>query len=327
MRVNFSKMHGLGNDFMVVDNREGKINFVESQLKSLADRRTGIGFDQVLVVESPSSSDVEFNYRIFNADGSEVEHCGNGARCFARFVRDRGLTDSTSIPVNTTAGKIKLVVLPDDRVRVLMGVPTFSADKIPLQVGSADNRAVTAGQNSTDADEAASNSDQKLWRDESKVVSYRLLLPLTSTALSGLATDALIDFDQKSSTLGFNALAIANPHAVIRVRDVESAPVEQLGRWLETHTGFPQRVNVGFLAVKGRNHGILRVFERGVGETRACGTGACAAVATGIEKAFFDQRVVVDLPGGALEIYWPDTEVDIEMTGPCTTVFEGHIEM
>jgi len=287
MRISFSKMHGLGNDFMVVDNREGNINFDASQLKSLADRRTGIGFDQLLVVESPSTGDVEFDYRIFNADGGEVEHCGNGARCFARFVRERGLTNSSTIPVNTSAGQIQLVVLEDERVRVLMGIPTFEPQKIPLQLDSAGN-----------------DSSQKIWRDASTVVPYRLLLPLNSPELSGLSTKTLIDFNQESSTLGLNALAVANPHAVIRVSDVESAPVEQLGRWLETHPAFPKRVNVGFLAVKGRDQGVLRVFERGVGETRACGTGACAAVATGIEREFFNRR-----------------------TGPCTTVFEGHIEM
>lgn len=325
MRIEFSKMHGLGNDFMVVDNRDGNINFDASQLQKLADRRTGIGFDQLLVVESPSTSDVEFNYRIFNADGGEVEHCGNGARCFARFVRDRGLTDSSSIPVNTTAGKLKLVVLPDGRVRVLMGVPTFEPGKIPLEVSSANPDIALADNTAVDA--VLPGSNQTLWRDEKLNVPYRLTLPLKSAELSGLATEALIDYDQQSSTLGLYALAIANPHAVIRVSSVESAPVEQLGRWLETHAAFPQRVNVGFLAVEGRNKGVLRVFERGVGETRACGTGACAAVAIGIQREFFDQRVVVDLPGGALEIYWPDTQVDIEMTGPCTTVFEGHIEM
>jgi len=300
---------------MVVDNRDGNINFVESQLKDLADRRTGIGFDQLLVVESPSTHDVEFNYRIFNADGCEVEHCGNGARCFARFVRDRGLTDSTSIPVNTTAGKLELVVLPDDRVRVLMGVPTFEPDKIPLEVSSATTAGGSAESRSVDKRE--DTLSQTIWRDENQVVPYRLSLPLNSPELSGLATESLIDFDQESSTLGINALAIGNPHAVVRVCDVESAPVDQLGRWLETHAAFPQRVNVGFLAQKERNHGTLRVFERGVGETRACGTGACAAVAAGIQKEFFDKRVVVDLPGGALEIFWPETEVDIEMTGPC----------
>jgi len=302
MRVNFSKMHGLGNDFMVVDNREGNINFVESQLKSLADRRTGIGFDQLLVVESPSTNDVEFNYRIFNADGQEVEHCGNGARCFA-----------------------ELVVLPDDRVRVLMGTPTFEPDKIPLQLSSATS-AMDSSQGHS-GDNRGCTLSQTIWCDENSVVPYRLSLPLNSPELSGLATEALIDFDQQSCTLGLNAVAIANPHAVIRVHDVESAPVEQLGRWLESHAAFPKRVNVGFLAQSERNHGTLRVFERGVGETRACGTGACAAVATGIKRDFFDRRVVVDLPGGALEIFWPETEVDIEMTGPCTTVFEGHIEM
>jgi len=240
-------------------------------------------------------------------------------------VRDRGLTDSASIPVNTTAGKLELVVLPDDRVRVLMGTPTFEPDKIPLRVSSATS-AMDSSQGHS-GDKRGSTRSQTIWRDQNSVAPYRLSLPLNSPELAGLATKALIDFDQQSCTLGLNAVAIANPHAVIRVHDVESAPVEQLGRWLESHAAFPQRVNVGFLAQSERNHGTLRVFERGVGETRACGTGACAAVATGIKRDFFDRRVVVDLPGGALEIFWPETEVDIEMTGPCTTVFEGHIEM
>ncbi len=301
----FTKMHGLGNDFIVIDNMQGDVHLESAWIRKLSDRHTGIGFDQLLVVEKATTDDVEFNYRIFNADGLEVEHCGNGARCFARYVQDKALTDSTTIPVNTSGGRIELTVLDDGRVTVAMGVPNFDPARIPLNTDC-----LTSG------------------RDESTGSSlFSLPVPENLLAQSGVTPELLTNFDRASGQLAFYSASIGNPHAVILVSDVESAPVNEIGAWLESHDAFPQRVNVGFLQIQTRNKALLRVFERGVGETRACGTGACAAVATACFGGLLERKVTITLPGGSLDIYWPDDKRDVEMTGPCTTVFEGLIEM
>lgn len=274
--VPFTKMHGLGNDFMVIDNLSGSLKFDAEQIMSWSDRRTGIGFDQLLVVKSASVPDADFDYQIFNADGDEVEHCGNGARCFARYVHDRQLTRSESIRVNTKNGVITLDLLANGDVTVRMGVPTFIPAQIPFI-----------------ADAAAA--------------SY--------------------DLDVNGQLLSVGAAGIGNPHVVLQVDDVDTASVDNLGPLLERHARFPNRVNVGFMQILNRREIRLRVFERGVGETRACGTGACAAVAIGHHQGKLDNSVTVTLPGGDLKIFWKNKNTSIEMTGPCSTVFVGHTRM
>ncbi len=274
--VPFTKMHGLGNDFIVVNNLDGDIAFNAERILELSDRRTGIGFDQLLVIESASVDEAEFDYRIFNANGGEVEHCGNGARCFARYVRDKGLTNSTVIPVNTTGGLLVLRVIDQSNVKVEMGVPTFVPSRIPF----------------------VADAEQDFY-----------------------------DISVANQTLRVGAAAISNPHVLIQVDSVDTAPVETLGPLLEVHERFPKRVNVGFMQVVDKGNIKLRVFERGVGETRACGTGACAAVAIGHKQGLLDKTVNVTLPGGTLKIEWKDFQSTIEMTGACSTVFEGHTRM
>ena len=282
----FTKMHGLGNDFMVVDNTAGDLVLSAERIRRLADRHTGVGFDQLLVVERASRADAAFDYRIHNADGDEVEHCGNGARCFARFVVERGLTNAREIPVNTRGGLITLRHRDDGQVSVDMGVPTFVPERIPF---------VAAAE----------------------------------------AADGRYPIDVDGETFVVGAAAIGNPHVVLVVPSVVDAPVARLGPALESHPRFPHRVNVGFAEIRARDEVRLRVFERGVGETRACGTGACAAVAIGQRQGLLDERVRVTLPGGTLDVRRagrggtdadPDGAV-IEMTGPCSTVFEGQTRM
>jgi diaminopimelate epimerase len=281
-RIAFSKMHGLGNDFVVLDATEQAVALDLATIRRLADRRFGIGCDQVLIVERPRLADTLFHYRIFNADGSEVEQCGNGARCFARFVHDRGLTDLDEIPVGTAAGPIRLYLEAQGQVRVDMGSPIFVPERIPF---IADREAVTYDLN--------------------------------------LADEHLV----------IGALSMGNPHAVILVGDPDTAPVERLGPLIESHPRFPQRTNVGFAQVAARDHLRLRVFERGVGETLACGTGACAAVVHARQRGLVDERVRVSLPGGDLTIEWAGpsgigrTEPVVWMTGPAVHVFNGEIEL
>ncbi len=269
-------MHGLGNDFIVINNLDGGIALKSDRIAELSDRRTGIGFDQLLVIEQPSVATAEFDYRIFNADGGEVEHCGNGARCFARYVRDKGLTQNKSIPVNTMGGLLTLKLLENGDVTVEMGVPTFVPSQIPF----------------------LADSEQDFY-----------------------------DIDAAGTPLKVGAVAISNPHVVVQVDDVDSAPVETLGPILESHKNFPKRVNVGFMQIIDAQNIKLRVFERGVGETRACGTGACAAVAVGHRQGLLDKTVNVTLVGGSLKIVWKDLHSSIEMTGACSTVFEGQTRM
>lgn len=274
--VNFTKMHGLGNDFVVINNLDGSVPLNNERIAELGDRRTGIGFDQMLVIQAASVAEAEFDYRIFNTDGSEVEHCGNGARCFAKYVHDKKLTSSQLIPVNTSAGLIHLKLLDNGEVTVKMGVPVFTPDKIPF----------------------VADSEQDYYHIE----------------VGG-------------HTLTVGCVAIGNPHVVLQVDNVETADVDTLGPLLESHALFPQRVNVGFMQIIDAKNIQLRVFERGVGETRACGTGACAAVAVGHKQGLLDKSVNVTLSGGPLKIVWEDFNTSIEMTGACSTVFEGQTRM
>lgn len=274
MHFHFSKMHGLGNDFMVVDCITQNVFFSQELIRRLADRHTGVGFDQLLVVEAPYDPETDFHYRIFNADGSEVEQCGNGARCFARFVRLKGLTNKYSISVSTKKGKMILNVEEDDEVTVNMGVPEFEPNKIPFKA-----------------------------KQKEKTYIMR-------------AGD---------KTLFCGAVSMGNPHVVTVVDDVDTADVETLGPLLESHERFPERVNAGFMQVVDRNHIRLRVYERGAGETQACGSGACGAVAVGILQGLLDENVKVSLPGGELNISWQGPGKPLFMTGPTTHVFDGQL--
>lgn len=276
MRLDFAKMHGLGNDFMVVDATEQPLPLQATDIRRLSRRHTGIGFDQLLVVESPGDAGVDFNYRIYNADGGEVEHCGNGARCFAVFVRRRGLSDKTEIPVRTCNGDILLRVHDDGRVSVNMGEPNFDPASLPF----------------------ASKRQQS---------DYAL--------------------EVGDETLRVGAVSMGNPHAVLRVQDTATAPVQTLGPLIEAHVAFPQRVNAGFMQIHDDSRIALRVFERGVGETQACGTGACAAVAVGRRWGQLGPRVDVELLGGQLTIEWEGEGTDLLMTGPAAHVYDGTLEL
>ncbi len=276
MRLPFVKMHGLGNDFVVIDAYRRDIQLSADQVRFLADRRFGIGCDQLLMVERPGQSGVDFRYRIFNADGGEVEQCGNGARCFARFVRDEGLTGKDSIVVETASGVITLYVEANGEIRVNMGAPRFDPAQIPFTA-------------------------------EAEADKYPLEIGREPLALG--------------------VVSMGNPHAVLRVENVATAEVERLGPQLESHPRFPRRVNVGFMEIVDRGHIRLRVFERGAGETLACGTGACAAVAVGRRWGELDDTVRVDLPGGSLTIRWDGGDAPLWMTGPATRVFQGEIDL
>ncbi|ENQ8749035.1 diaminopimelate epimerase [Vibrio parahaemolyticus] len=274
MHFHFSKMHGLGNDFMVVDCITQNVFFSQDLIRRLADRHTGVGFDQLLVVEAPYDPETDFHYRIFNADGSEVEQCGNGARCFARFVRLKGLTNKYSISVSTKKGKMILDVEDDGEVTVNMGVPEFEPNKIPFKA-----------------------------KQKEKTYIMR-------------AGD---------KTLFCGAVSMGNPHVVTVVDNVDTADVDTLGPLLESHERFPERVNAGFMQVVSRDHIRLRVYERGAGETQACGSGACGAVAVGILQGLLDESVKVSLPGGELHISWQGPGKPLFMTGPATHVFDGQL--
>lgn len=272
-------MHGLGNDFMVLDLISQPVSLNASQIQRLADRHFGIGFDQLLLIEAPTQPDVDFNYRIFNCDGSEVEHCGNGARCFARFVLDKDLTTLRTIRVKTSRGVIVLHVEDDGFVTVDMGRPDFAPSALPFN-----------------AKQAA-----KYERE--------------------------ISLNGRSQAVRFYAVSVGNPHAVILVDDVASAPVREIGAALGAHPDFAQGVNIGFMQVIDRRQIRLRVFERGAGETQACGTGACAALACGISAGVLDTEVLAHLSGGDLRLRWDSPESSIIMRGPATSVFEGSIEL
>ncbi len=276
MQLSFTKMHGLGNDFILINALKNAFSLAPEHIQKLADRHTGVGFDQLLVVEPPSVPEAEFNYRIFNADGREVEQCGNGARCFARYVTEKKLTSSRDISVKTNTGLITLRCLDNGLVLVDMGIPILAPERIPFI-----------------ADEQA--------------VCYRITVD--------------------GQTLDVSAVSMGNPHVVLTVEDVESAPLEILGPLLESHVRFPQRVNVGFMQIVSSEQIKLRVYERGVGETQACGSGACAAVVAGRLQGRLNDTVNVDLMGGRLVITWPGQSTPVTMTGPAEFVYEGSIEL
>jgi diaminopimelate epimerase len=276
MRLKFTKMQGLGNDFVVIDATREPLALSPAQLRALADRHFGVGCDQVLIVEPPRSADTDFYYRIFNADGGEVEQCGNGARCFVRFVHDKGLTRKTQIRVGTLGGVIEPRLEADGQVTVDMGAPIFEPAQIPFVAPQ-------------------------------QAVVYELAV------------------DKKLFKI--NCLSMGNPHAVQVVADIEKAPVATDGPAIEAHPRFPKRVNAGFMQVVDRGHIRLRVYERGAGETLACGTGACAAVVAGVQRGLLDARVRVTTRGGDLIIAWAGTGQPVMMTGPAVTVFEGDTEL
>lgn len=276
MRLEFIKMQGLGNDFVVIDAIRQKVHLTPEKIRFLADRHFGVGCDQVLLVESAHQAHADFRYRIFNADGSEVAQCGNGARCFARFVRDQGLSEKDEIQVDTDAGRLVLRHSDADQITVNMGVPRHAPAEIPL---------------------------------EAEEERYRYP----------------IEIDGR--TWSFGAVSMGNPHAVLLVDDVDFAPVDTLGPRLESHAVFPERVNVGFMQVMDAHNARLRVFERGSGETLACGSGACAAVVVGIEQGLLLSPVRVELPGGTLSIAWQGRGFPVFMTGPAVKVFEGAIDL
>lgn len=276
MRLRFSKMHGLGNDFVVIDGVGQSVRLTPEKIRFIADRNFGVGCDQILLVETPDTPDVDFRYRIFNCDGSEVENCGNGARCFAIFVRERKLTGKNIIKVQTAGGLIELRVQQDEQVSVDMGAPRLQPAQVPF---IADAQAVT------------------------------------------------YPIEIATKIYDISAVSMGNPHGVLVVDNVKTAPVAELGPLIEDHPRFPARVNAGFMQVVSRSEINLRVFERGVGETLACGTGACGAVVAGRLRGLLDQKVKVNLPGGSLYIEWPGEEQAVIMTGPAVTVFHGQIKI
>jgi diaminopimelate epimerase len=278
MRIEFLKMQGLGNDFLVFDAPASVTDtrFDSNLLRALADRHTGIGFDQALMLEPPRDSRCRVFYRVFNSDGTEVEQCGNGARCVAALLYSRAPQWGRELIMGSTGGHVEAHVRDDGTVSVGMGIPNFDPRSVPLQ---------------------ASHES-----------------PTYSLEVDGAAHE-------------FGAVSIGNPHAVLRVASVDAAPVARLGSSLEVHAFFPQRANVGFMQVIDRRHIMLRVFERGVGETRACGTGACAAVAVGRRWGLLDQEVRVDLPGGTATVSWAGPGEQVWLTGPATTVFTGSVDL
>ena len=288
MKLRFTKMQGAGNDFVVLDATQAPMPLNAAQLRHVADRRFGVGCDQILVIEAAPSAEVDFGYRIFNADGSEVEHCGNGARCFVRYVVDKGLTHRREVRVQTVNKQLLLRLQDDGRVQVDMGAPVFALDQIPF-----------------------------------------LPQGLSAQAEGGFERWPLALADGMQAQVA--VLSMGNPHAVQRVEDVDHAPVALIGPQVEAHACFPRRVNAGFLQIISRSEVKLRVFERGSGETLACGTGACAAVVAGIRLGWLDEAVEVHTRGGDLRIEWAGLSQGLDapvlMTGPAQTVFEGEITL
>jgi diaminopimelate epimerase len=276
MKLRFTKMHGLGNDFVVFDGISQTVALTPEQCRHIADRHFGVGCDQILLVEQSSRDDVDFRYRIFNADGGEVEQCGNGARCFVRFVHDHGLTDKTSIRVETASGIIEPRLLDNGLVKVNMGAPRFVPADVPFAA-------------------------------EAEAISYALKVG--------------------QHVIHIAALSMGNPHAVLKVNDLDNAPVDILGPAIESHARFPQRVNAGFMQVLTPHDIRLRVYERGAGETLACGTGACAAAVAGMRQDWLKSPVSVHTRGGDLIIEWAGQDQPVFMTGPAETVFEGELEI
>lgn len=283
MKLKFTKMHGAGNDFVVIDAINQQIEFTPAQWQFLADRRFGVGADQMLVVEKASSANVDFRYRIYNADGGEVEQCGNGARAFVKFVTDKGLTDKRAIKVETMSGVIEPMLETDGRITVNMGAPILQATRVPFDAQGLQGKPE--------------------------------------------ANDTLWPLDINGKTIWISAVSMGNPHAVQVVDDVASAAVNTDGPLIERHPRFPNRVNAGFMQVINRHHIKLRVFERGAGETLACGTGTCAAVVAGINRGLLDSPVKVEARGGELSIAWAGGATPVLLTGPAVSVFEGEIDI
>jgi diaminopimelate epimerase len=286
MKLKFTKMHGAGNDFVVLDGYSEELALTPERVRALADRHFGVGADQLLLVEKPTVDGVDFRYRIFNCDGGEVEHCGNGARCFVKFVRDRKLTTADRIRVQVQNGIISPAMQPNGEVVVDMGSPVFEPARLPFDASGLEGR-----------------------RE---------------------GNDTLWPIDVNGETRWISAVSMGNPHAVQVVDDVEAYPVLTEGPLVETHARFPNKVNAGFMEIVSRTEVRLRVFERSAGETLACGTGACAAVAAGIRRGLLDTPVKVHTHGGTLTIDWDgarDENASLFMAGPATTVFEGEIEL
>lgn len=283
MKLKFTKMHGAGNDFVVIDAIHQQIDFTPAQWRHLADRRFGVGADQMLVVERPQSAGVDFRYRIYNSDGGEVEQCGNGARAFVRYVIEKGLTDKRAIRVETLSGVIEPRLEADGGITVDMGAPILEPARVPFDAAGLEGR---------------QQGDDTLW-------------PL----------------DADGATVWISVVSMGNPHAVQVVEDSETAPVASQGPAIEQHPRFPKRVNAGFMQVLDRHAIRLRVFERGAGETLACGTGACAAVVAGIRRGLLDTPVKVATRGGDLSIAWAGGTAPVLLTGPAVTVFDGEIEL
>ncbi len=276
MPVPFTKMHGAGNDFVVFDGVSRPIQLTPQKIRRLADRHFGIGCDQVLLVEKPTARGADFRYRIFNADGGEVEQCGNGARCFMRFVRDKRLTDKDEIAVETLAGMIYPRLEPDGNTSVNMGVPRFDPADVPFEATT---------------------------------------------------RESVYDLDVNGHIVSVSVLSMGNPHAVQLVSDVDAAPVNTQGPQIERHPRFPRRVNAGYMQIVDRQRIRLRVYERGAGETLACGSGACAAVVAGRQRGLLDDKVEAKLSGGTLRVSWAGEGQPVWMTGPAITVFEGTIDL
>ncbi len=276
MPLKFTKMHGAGNDFVMIDTISQRVKLRTRDVRRIADRRFGVGCDQVLLVEAPSRPDADFRYRIYNADGSESGQCGNGARCFARFVHHRRLSAQPRLVVETSSGLMTLTMLDNQQVEVDMGPPRLTPAEIPLARASA-------------------------------ALEYDLVV--------------------NGETLRVGALSMGNPHVVLRVDSVDDGTIERLGPTLESHGDFPERVNAGFLEVLTRSEVRLRVYERGSGETLACGSGACAAVVHGIRMGWLDERVTVELPGGKLTVQWAGDGAPVMLTGPTAISFEGTMRL
>lgn len=274
--MKFTKMHGLGNDFVVIDAVTQNVRVTASMARRLADRHLGIGCDQVLVVEPPSDKTLDFDYKIFNSDGGEVEQCGNGARCLARFIRDRNLSGKNTIQVKTMNRIISLTINKDKLVSVDMGIPALEPSDVPIV-------------------------------ESTKLTTYAINI--------------------NNEQFDISAISMGNPHAVLFVDNVESAPVSKIGQELQSHAQFPKQVNVGFAQVMNRQHLKLRVYERGAGETRACGTGACAAAVAAIQQDLADSPLRIALTGGDLQINWPGEGLPLIMTGPAVTSYHGRIKI
>lgn len=276
MYLNFTKMHGLGNDFVVIDNLDGAVALSRDQICYIADRHTGVGFDQLLVLDRSDEPDADIRYRIYNADGSQAGQCGNGARCIGMYLYENGIVNKREMTARTGTDLIKIVIDDDGAVRVNMGMPRFEPDSIPITA-------------------------------EARQDSYQLMLDC--------------------GAVSFHALSMGNPHAVVLVEDSKHTPVEQYGSQIQSSPFFPDSVNVGFMQILDRKHIRLRVYERGVGETLACGTGACAAAVAGIANHHLDHEVIVGLQRGNLIIDWQGEGSEVWMTGPATTVFQGQIRL